>query len=254
MPERPGFRSGLGALFNGYGYLFRSPDIWPLALVPILIALILWGILGSLLVKGGLALVDAWIDPNAGSMYMVIVVVVLQVLAGLLGLGVAFVLAFALAKPLSGSALERIVQRLCTEQGVPVLQKPTFAKDLIRSLQSSLVAIVFVLPILVGLMAVSLFIPVATVITTPVEFVVTAIVVAWDFCDYPLSMRNLPVSERIEFVRRNFNAVFGFGVGFGLLLLVPCSLLIVLPAGVIGATQLTIAIEKWEAAAKERAA
>ena len=251
--ERPGFRAGLRSFFDGYRYLFRTPDVWPLAIVPIIVALILSSIFGVLSVKGALWLVTKYLSRKDPSTYWAVAFVVLKIVAGLLGLVIAMFLAFTLGKPLSGPILERIVRRVSTDLGAPEWPAPTVLEDIFRSLQSTLVALVFTLPILIPLVVIGVIFPVAAVVTTPLQFVITALAAAWDFCDYPLSIRGAPVAERIEFVRRNMRAVVGFGLGLGLLLLLPCTLVLVLPAGVIGAAHLVVMLEKWEASAKLQA-
>lgn len=252
VAERPGFRAGIRAVFDGYRYLFRTPDIWPLAVVPIVVALVLTYVFGVVAVQGALWLVGKYLTSSDPSTYFTIALVIVKILAVLLALAVALFLAFALGKPLSGPILERIVRRVSTDLGAPAWPAPTLVQDVFRSLQSSLVALVFTAPILVPLVVIGIVFPPAAVITTPLQFAVTAMGAAWDFCDYPLSIRGTPVSERIEFVRRNKRAVMGFGLGLGLLLLLPCTLLIVLPAGVIGAAHLAVVLERWEAAERER--
>lgn len=252
LPERPGFGAGLRSLFDGYRYLLSTPDIWPLAIVPIAVALILASIFGFLAVKGALWLVAQYLThPDAGTLWTILVVI-LRIVAVLVALIVALFLAFALGKPISGPVLERIVRRVSTDLGAPSWPAPTLAQDVYRSLQSTLVALVFTLPFLIPLVAIGVIFPAAAVVTTPLQFIVTALGAAWDFCDYPLSIRGTAVFERIEFVRRNKWAVAGFGFGLGLLLLLPCTLLIVLPAGVIGAAHLTVLLETWEASEKKR--
>ncbi len=250
--ERPGFRAGIRALFDGYRYLFRTPDVWLPALVPIVLSGILVVTFGTTFVKGALWLVSTYIAPNDPNMLWAIVLVFFRIVAVILGLTVSFFLAFALAKPLSGPILERIVRRVSTDLGAPEWPTPTLVQDVFRSLQSTVVALVFTLPFLLPLVAIGILFPPAAVVTTPLQFIVTALGAAWDFCDYPLSIRGTRVADRIEFVRRNKGAIAGFGLGLGLLLLLPCSLIIVLPAGVIGAAHLTVALEKWEALDKQR--
>jgi len=252
LPKRPGFGAGLRALFEGYRYLLRTPDIWPLAIVPIVVALVLSVIFGVLAVKGALWLVATYLGRNEPSTYWAITLAIIRFLVGLLALAVALFLAFALGKPLSGPILERIVRRVSKDLGAPDWPTPTLVQDVFRSLQSSLVAIVFTLPFLVPLVAIGIIFPPAAVVTTPLQYVVTAFGAAWDFCDYPLSIRGTPVAERIEFVRRNKGAVAGFALGLGLLPILPCTLILVLPAGVIGAAHLTVVLEKWEATEKQR--
>jgi CysZ protein len=251
--ERPGFRAGIAALFDGYRYLFRTPDIWLPALVPIVVSGILVAIFGVACVNGALWLVSKYLGHKDPNMLWTIVLVFFKFVAVLLGLTVALFLAFGLAKPLSGPILERIARRVSTDLGAaPDWPTPTLVQDVLRSLQSTVLALVFTLPLLVPLVAIGIIFPPAAVITTPLQFMVTALGAAWDFCDYPLSIRGTRVADRIEFVRRNKGAIAGFGLGLGLLLLLPCSLIIVLPAGVIGAAHLTVAIEKWEAMEKPR--
>jgi CysZ protein len=254
LSERPGFGAGFRALFDGYRYLVRTPDIWPLAIVPIVIALVLAFIFAASGVPGALWLVRTYLTRDDPSMYWTVMLVVIKILSVLLALVVALFLAFALGKPLSGPVLERIVRRVSTDLGAPAWPAPTLAQDIFRSLQSTTVALVFTLPILVPLVVIGFVVPPAAVVTTPLQFIVTAMAAAWDFCDYPLSIRGAPVSERIEFVRRNKRAVMGFGVGLGLLMLLPCTLIIVLPGGVIGAAHLAVVLERWEAAERARLA
>jgi CysZ protein len=198
--------------------------------------------------------VDKILSGYESSVLGAIAMVVFQILAVLLGLVVALFLAFALGKPLSGPILERMVRRVSSDLGAPEWPTPTLAQDVFRSLQSSLLALIFTLPLLVPLVVIGFVVPAAAVVTVPLQFVVTAMGAAWDFCDYPLSIRGTRVGDRIEFVRRNKRAVIGFGLGLGLLLLLPCTLIFVLPAGVIGAAHLTVALEKWEALNKQPAA
>lgn len=249
--ERPGFRAGLRSFFEGYRYLFRTPDIWPLAIVPVVIALILSSIFGVLSVKGALWLVTKYLTRDNPSTYWLIALVLLKIIAALVGVFVALFLAFALGKPLSGPIFERIVRRVSNDLGAPEWPAPTVLEDIYRSLQSTLLALLLTVPILIPLVVIGIIFPVAAVITTPLEFAVTAFGAAWDFCDYPLSIRGTRVLERFEFFRRNKSAVAGFALGLGLLLLLPCTLVLVLPAGVIGAAHLVVMLEKWESNAKQ---
>lgn len=250
--ERPGFGAGMKAVFGGYGYLFRTPDIWPLALVPTGIALVLAVVLGIIGVKLAPMLVALLLKEPGTGMLWTVLGVVLHILAVVVMLGVALAISFALGKPLAGPALEKMVRRAEADLGAPTWPPPSFFEDVWRALQSSLVALVFTLPFIVVLGAVSFFFPPASVITFPLQLGITAIAGAWDFCDYPLSIRGVPVGARIDFVRRNIGAVMGFGFGLALLSFLPCALLIVLPAGVLGAARLVVDLERWEAAGRAR--
>ncbi len=64
--------------------------------------------------------------------------------------------------------------------------------------------------------------------------------------DEPLSIRGVPVRDRVAFMGRNAGAMVGFGVGLALLSLLPCLLLLAIPAGVAGATRLIATLERAE--------
>jgi len=242
---RPGFGAGLGALFGGYRYLIGTPDIWGLALVPVAVALVLAVVFGGLAIAVAPGLVAALIGAHEGALWTALVVV-LQVLGTALALALALALSFALAKPISGPALERIVRRVEADMGAPGWPPTSFLEDVGRSLQSSLVSFGFGVPLLALFALVSFFVPPASVVTVPLQLVVTGILIAWDLCDFPLSIRGVSVGKRIDFMRENIASVLGFGVALALLSFLPCTLLIVLPAGVIGAARLTVEIERWE--------
>jgi len=82
---------------------------------------------------------------------------------------------------------------------------------------------------------------------------VTALLIAWDLCDYPLSIRGLPVGARVAFMKRHAGAMIGFGAGLALLsTFLPCAVLLLLPAGVAGAARLTCDLEQWEKSRRDR--
>ncbi|MDC0749424.1 EI24 domain-containing protein [Polyangium mundeleinium] len=249
--ERPGFGAGLKAVLGGYGYLFRTPDLWPLALIPTGIALVLSIVLGISGVKLAPALVALIVkEPGTGALWTVLGVV-LQVFSIVVMLVAALAVSFALAKPLSGPALERMVRRAEADMGAPTWPEVGLLDDMWRALQSSLVALAVTAPILILLGVLSFFFAPLSVVAFPLQLAVAALAGAWDLCDCPLSIRGVPVGARIEFVRRNIGAVMGFGLGLALLSFLPCTLLIVLPAGVLGAARLVVMLERYEAAGQQ---
>jgi CysZ protein len=104
------------------------------------------------------------------------------------------------------------------------------------------------LPLLAVLALVSFLFPPAAVVTFPLKLVVLALLFAWDLCDYPLSLRGMPVAARVALVSRHLGAMLGFGFGLALLSLIPCAPLLALPAGVAGAARLMRRIELCEEA------
>ncbi|MFT3773714.1 MAG: EI24 domain-containing protein [Minicystis sp.] len=239
--DRPGFLDGTRALFAGFGFILRTPAAWPLALVPVAVAslgTILLGVSASAFV---VPKVTAALAPRSAILATaaeILAVLLLLILAALAGMGIA--------QPLSGPALNRIVRRVEAEIGAPPWPDTGFVEDVSRALQSMLIGYAFGLPLLAVLALVTFFFPPAAVVTFPLKLVVLALLFAWDFCDYPLSIHGLPVAARISLVARHARVMIGFGLGIALLSLIPCAPLFVLPIGVAGAARLMRQIERWE--------
>jgi CysZ protein len=245
--ERPGAKEGLRSFFAGFGFILSNPGVWPLALVPITVAVTLFGILGYLAADLIPPQIEALFGARAASSTaMGIVAWLVKALALLVALLAAALVSFGLAQPLSGPALERIVRRAEAQLGAPAWPSTSFFGDIARSLQTVLVGFAFALPLLAVLFVIDIFIPPAIVVTFPAKLVVTALMITWDLCDYPLSIRGVRAGDRVAFFRRNLRAVLGFGLGLALVSLVPCLIVLVLPAGVAGAARLVLAIERWE--------
>lgn len=243
-PAPPTFGAGLRALFSGFGFILGTPGIWPLALVPVAAAALVTSLLGW----GAISYVPDQVQHLVGARLGGVLSTVLQVLATVLALIVAAILGLALAQPLSGPALERIVRHVEQSLGAPAWPPTSVITDVLRSLQSMLIPYAVGLPILAILFVINLLFPPAVVITFPMKMLVTAIMIAWDLGDYPLSIRGVPVSERVSFIARHGKAMAGFGLGLALLGLIPCLTVLILPAGVAGAARLIVQIERWEAA------
>jgi CysZ protein len=174
-----------------------------------------------------------------GAVALKVVGTVLAVLAsGLLGL--------ALAQPLSGPALERIAREQERALGAPERPPTHFMLDVARSLKSMLLGYACGLPALAILALVSLLLPFAAVVSVPLKLVVTAFIISWDLCDYPLSIRGLRVRRRLDLIFSYKGAVLGFGVGLAACALVPCLLFLFLPAGVAAAARLMWEVEQYE--------
>ena len=102
-------------------------------------------------------------------------------------------------------------------------------------------------PILILLLAIGLFFPPATVVTIPLKFLVCGWMLAWDFFDYPLTMRGLGMRARADWMGRHFLAFTLFGTLWALLTIVPGVVLLLLPMGVAGATYMVVAADRKQA-------
>lgn len=244
-PKRPGFWAGLTAFFSGFGYLMVTPGVWLLAMVPVTIAVVLSSVLGY----GAYRVVPGWIAGAIGPTTSAVggfAAEVAEITATVLAVMASLLIGFALAQPLSSPALERLVRRREASLGAPTWAPTSIVDDVLRSIQSVLVSSFFGLPLLGLLFVVDVLVPGAVVVTFPLKILVTAMVIAWDLCDYPLSLRGVPVLQRVALIGRYLWPMLGFGVGLALLSILPCMLLLILPAGVAGATRLVCEIERWE--------
>ena len=240
-PSRPGVLAGAGALFSGVRFLAVTPATWPLAMVPVAIVIASMAALGG----GAIHLIGPWFAGIFGPRWAFLAIVA-DVLAGALALILATLVGFALAQPLSGPALNRIVRRAEADLGAPAWPPSGALEDVGRALGSLAVSYALGLPVLAVLALITLLVPPAAVVTVPLKLVVLALLFAWDLCDYPLSIHGVPVAARVALVARNAGAMIGFGAGLALLSLIPCLPFFALPAGVAGAARLIRKIELFE--------
>jgi CysZ protein len=235
-----GFFAGVRAVLGGVGFVVTRPAVWPLAAVPVLVALVFFGGLGALAVTGGTELAHRVVPDPASGVAQAAGFWALRLLTWVVGLVLAFVVAMSLAQPLSGPALEGIARRQELALGGRSWPDQPFFGGVLRSLRVSLTALALGLPILAVLALVTLAFPPAGVVTIPLKFLVTGLLAAYDLLDYPFSVRGEGVRARLAFMREQIWAVLGFGVTTAVLLLVPFMGLFLLPFGVAGATRLVV--------------
>lgn len=233
------------ALFSGFGFVIANPGVWPLALVPVIVLVVIAAIVGV----GGYAALTPYLVPLLGKWATAAhgaLAIVAKVLAAALAVLLGLLVGAALAQPLSGPALERIVRRVEAKMGSPAWPETTIAEEIGRSIEGLLITTALATPAFVLLFLIDFVFPPAVVVTMPLKIALTALVCAWDLCDYPLSIHGTKIRDRVSLLRRHIGAVMGFGLGIALLSLLPCALLLALPAGVAGATRLVAELEAWE--------
>lgn len=237
-----GFLDGMRSLFSGFGFVLTTPGVWHLCLIPMVIALVLAGALSSVALTYVPPLVESWMGVSDSAAYGALVWVV-QFAATAAAVIAALLVSAGSAQTLAGPALEALVRRRERALGLPERAPTPFVLDIVRSLKSALLPFVVATPIIVVLFVIEIAFAPAAVVTIPLKVLVTTLAMGWDICDYPLSVRGMPIGERMSFIRVNLIAVVGFSVGLVLIALIPCGLLLALPAGVAGATHLIHRIE-----------
>ncbi|MBI5517017.1 MAG: EI24 domain-containing protein [Deltaproteobacteria bacterium] len=234
--DKAGFLDGARAVLGGARFIVTKPANWPLAAVPVGVLFALGSALGGL----GLWLVahEAQQLFQGGSAWMAVGRWVFRVLASLVALLVAFLVGVSLAQPLSGVALETLARRQEAALGGRAWPEAPFLPSFWRGLRVNLTGLALGTPLLAALLVVGLLVPVAAVVTVPLKFLVSSVLVGWDLIDYPLSVRGWRVRDRWRWIRAHRWPFLGFGMACAALLLIPGLGLLLLPVGAAGATRL----------------
>jgi len=223
-------------MVSGVRFVFRRPDLWPFALFPAalaaaLSALGIWASFGFVVPAVQRAFSsDGALGGTAA-----------QAIAWAAGLGAAAVAVFfamALAPPLSGPALERIVAAQEAELGVPPREPLGFLSEMWCGIRASVFGALLIVPAEAILSLADVLVPGAAFVTPPLKLIVAALAIAWNLVDYPLTLRGVRMRDRFAVVVANRRAVLGFGAVFAALFWLPCCGLLLLGVGVASGTRL----------------
>jgi len=236
-PRKVGFAAGLKAPFKGVGFIARRPNLWLLSMVPATIAIVVAALLGSAAIAWLPGLPSRLVGP-ASTWYGNVGATVVSIALTVIGVLLSIALAMLLAQPLSGPALERLARAVELDMGAPPRPVVPFWRELGRSAIGSLLGLCAGLPVLAVLTVMSLVLPVTAWVTFPLQILVSGLMVTWDLMDYPFTVRGWSLRRRLAWMRDHLPAVVGFGLSLGIVLLVPCVHVLLLPAGTAGATWL----------------
>lgn len=249
MRRTVGFGKGFTAPFAAFGLIFRTPRAWPFAAVPPIV----FGLLEVLFVVAAWHYVRPWVRGAVTGAWLqwlyfdsvkALVPEVASVGAVLLAAWLGWRLAGPAAGMLSAPALERLVGMAEAELRTPERTALGFWTELWCGMRSMLLGLALTLPLEILLTLLEIVFPPVAPLTTPLKFIMGALGVAWGLFDYPLTLRGMRARERFAFMTTHFSVVLGFGIAFALLFLVPCFGTLMLPVGVVAATQLYWAITR----------
>ncbi len=231
-----GVLRGIGAFFDGVVFVVRTPAVWWRAAIPAAIALLLTVSLAVTGIHFALPWAHRTFGSGLGEEMLAVVLVALVIVT-------AFVLALALARPLSGWALDGIVREQQRALGASAnLALPSSSAPIStgQSVSASLLALAAAVPTMGGLTLVGWLFPPAAIVTAPLGAITAALLLAWDLLDYPLSMQGMAAGERARWCVRNFGRVLGFGLAATVFFAIPVVGWLALPFGVAGATRLAM--------------
>jgi uncharacterized protein involved in cysteine biosynthesis len=239
----PGFLNGVLAPFQGLYFLLTHSSTWSHALVPaILFTLLLlafaipgiWGMrthTNKLIQKftSRLAYFDVW---------------VIRIVLYIIIICPSLIFALSTAQILSSRVLKSLVRTQERDLKYPTRPEESCCARACRSIRVAIFSILISFSTFIILTLTELFLPRAVIITTPLKFLATGFIIAYDIIDYPLSLHLFGVKERIPWFRHYLWTTLGFGLSMELIFLIPGASFFILPAGVCGATRLVVAAER----------
>jgi CysZ protein len=239
----PRFLTGVMAPFQGFAFILTHPSTWLRALVPALIFTIL---LFAFAIPGtwGMYLATNRLIRQHTSRWAQYGIFLLRVVLYIVAIFLSLILAFITAQPLSAPALESLVRAQERELKYPNRPEEPLCASIWRSIRVAIVSILVSLCIFILLTLTEFFFPPAVIITTPLKFIATGFILAYDIIDYPLSLHLFGVRERTPWFKHYIWATLGFGLAMEVICFIPGAFLLLLPAGACGATILVVAAER----------
>jgi CysZ protein len=238
-----GFLDGLAAPWGGLKWVLVHPAVWPLAIVPgILFVLLLAGVLAGCVLLEEHFLSRWWGEPSGT--WQSILYWMARVAGWIVAVLAGFLAALVLAQPISGPALDALAKRRETDMGVPPHPDSPILPGIWRSLRVSLFGLAVTLPALLFLSVVGMLFPFLAPVTVPLNFILTGLMLAWDLVDYPLGLRSSGIRDRLSWFRRNTGAAMGLGISLWILFFIPGAAILLLGVGVAGATRLVVDSER----------
>lgn len=233
------FLRGVQYFLGGWTLLFQQRSLLWLSLAPVALTLVMLTLLAVIfawIVSGLLVGIVGLLSALLGQTEVVPpeFQMTLRVWSFLLGLFLAVTFYLPLARVLLApfaEALSRKTHQL-TQSGVRYQSSLGWGRAMWEGVK--LVSLQL-LVLLLGF-GLSLFLPVAGQLLL---LALTVVLCGMDFLDVPLSVRGLPLREKLKLLGRHKALVLGFACAAYLCLLIPLINLLSLPVGVVGATLLT---------------
>lgn len=238
LGQAPGFWQGLRALPDGLRFILGERKCWGPAAVPcgvvILLAVpLLWLAIGE--VGPWLA---QWLLPDASTWYAAGTRFLVRWLGSAFAAFLALWMAVLTAPALSSPALEYLVRLREADLGVPARPRLGFWLELRCAIEAQWGAIALCVPLWFAGWVAGLIFP-GALLLLPLQLAPAALGLTWNLLDYPLTLRGVRLGQRWQLLRRHPRPVFGFAVCLGAIACVPGAALLLLPAGVVGAAQLS---------------
>jgi CysZ protein len=227
--------AGLRAFLGGIGFVLITPSVWRYALVPVAMLFLLaigFSVAGVWAVMRGF-------DFHGAGLGSWLVHILFSLIAVLIG---GF-LALCLAQPFSAFALNAIALAQQEDLTSYRPEQPGVLAAMLHSAVATFIMLLLGCPALLSLLVAGLLYPPLLAITVPLKFLVLGWLLAWNFLDYPFTLRGSGLTRRFQWVIGHFGAFTTFGLLWASFMIVPGIILVFLPVAVAGATRLVIISE-----------
>ncbi|CAF2328564.1 unnamed protein product [Rotaria sp. Silwood2] len=240
---KPGFISGILAPFQGFHFILTHSSTWSRALVPAILFTLIILIL-AIIGIWGMNIITYRLFQKFSSRWTHIGIWILRIVLYIVVMCLSLIIALIIAQPLSSPALESLVRAQERYLKYPNRPEESFWSSVWRSIRIAIISLLISFFIFIILTLIELFFPPAVIITTPLKFLATGFIIAYDIIDYPLSLHLFGVRERTPWFRHYLWTTLGFGLALEVIFLIPGAFLLLLPAGVCGATRIVVAAER----------
>jgi CysZ protein len=252
------FIKGIGYLPLALGFIWQHRSLWKYILIPVLISVVVFAATFAVSFSYTNALINHWLTPApevtapAGFWAKVwhglkaVFAPILKFFAKILAGAILILLVSLLSFLVVGSTLMGPFTDLLSEkteilrQGRPVDSELSF-KEILSDLKRVLIEELKKSGFFLGCSLIFVilgFIPVITVVTALASTIFTIFFVSLAYVDLPMERRRYLFKQKLNLFLENKFAMFGFGCGLTLLLMVPVLNFFVPPLAAVGATLL----------------
>lgn len=242
-------------LAKGFVFLFAHPSLWPWALIPTILNLLLlvvtlaffigyYGDIYSwLALHLGIANVSQQVELSAYTFVIVAARIIVQMLLVILSLILIFIVAYCaglvIASPFNDALSER-VEIIKDGFSPSPFSFMRFISETMRvaKVETLKAFLLFVIPI--ALLILNIIPIVGGFLYIIFTFLFGSLSFGFSYADLPATRRALSFKERLIFIRRNKWALIGFGIGF----IIPFFGLVFSAPMVVGGTLLYIELER----------
>lgn len=250
-----GVRAGVRLLPEGFALLRQERSLWALASVPVGLAIIAVGTVGTLFAlqveeihtvfRAALPTLTAdawwtwlWVGPGKAILFL------LGWLAVALSFAVSLVGGLLIANLVSAPFLDVLSQRVeeivTGRPAVDMGGQEGIAMSALRSFAAELQRLAFLFVIWISLTMLGFVIPGAHFVTGPLLIALTVLFLPLDYAGYALDRRLVGFGDRRRWLREHLSIMVGFGGVAFASCLVPGLNLVVLPSLVTGGTLLVL--------------